>query len=118
MTCEKEILNLKTGDSVKLHCVFKDSQDIPKDLTGYTIAADFISNKTGKLLVATSTNTSGITITDAVNGAYTIDAGIALDWPIGEMPVDILYIKEGEPGHTDDFILDFTQGRTKLTIEL
>ena len=110
-TCESNIINVKVGSAVVLDCVYKASDGTPLDLTGITIAADFIHPKTGVVLSRTTTIDGSITL-GTNTGEYKINAGITTGWPLGEMPVDILYTKNGIPQHTEDFILDFTQGRT------
>ena len=116
MSCENKTLHFKTGSQVKMNCRYKDSQGVAKSLVDVVINADFIDNKTGNLLISTgSDEVGGIVITDGINGEYTIDAGIATDWPIGLMPVDILYTDLNGPSHTEDFFIDFSAGRTKAT---
>jgi len=112
-TCDTNVINIKVGSAVILYCVYQDATGTPLSLDGITIHADFIHPKTSVLLKATGTDAiGGITITDMAKGEYTINAGSSDGWPKGEMPTDILYTENGNPQHTEDFILDFDQGRT------
>ena len=43
-------------------------------------------------------------------GQYTVNAGDTLGWPLGDMPIDIKYIKGGVAQHTETFILRIEKG--------
>lgn len=114
MACENKTIPMKIGSSVRLNCIYTEEDGVTvKDLTGYTIDVDFINAKNNRTIKVTSTEDGSIVITDAIQGEYTIDAGISTNWPLGKMKVDIMYTKDGLPNHTEDFIIDFTQGRTQ-----
>ena len=62
--------------------------DVALDLTGSTIRCQFKKEKKTGALKKTITNTGGITVTDAVNGVFKIDAFV-LDWDEGDYYYDI-----------------------------
>jgi len=123
-TCDVNVINIKQGSAVVLNCVYQDSEGNPLSLTNIDIYTDFINPKTGITIFAASTIITpgggiggGIIITNSALGEYTIDAGNSAEWPLGQMPLDILYEKAGALQHTDDFILDFKKGRTQIKSE-
>jgi len=121
-SCDTNVINIKLGSDVILNCIYQDADNNPLSLSGILIFTDFISPKTGEVLFEASMatpggNIAGIIVTNESLGEYTINAGSSAGWPLGEMPLDILYSKSGILQHTDDFILDFQKGRTQLRTE-
>jgi len=110
--CDDNIINIKQGSGVVLNCIYQDSGGNGLSLTGMTIECDFVNPKTGDVIISATSADNTIIITNETTGEYTIDAGVSKDWPLGEMPVDIVYSKAYVPQHTEDFILDFVKGRT------
>lgn len=126
MVCENKTIYLKSGSSVTLSGKYTDSAGEPKSVIGIDIYCDFWDPKTNTLLVQTSTALGTIIRAPEVGdpatsegdiitgvGEYTIYAGSSLNWPKGEMPVDILYSQDNELQHTEDFTLDIGKGRTQ-----
>jgi len=124
MPCENNVIKIKSGSDVVLAMIYKDDAGIPISLVGYEIFMDFNNPKTGERLVGTWID-NGITITEVAGdatttGTYTVNPGNSKFWPLGEMPVDILYRYGGLIGtaqHTEDFILDFIKGHTQEPID-
>lgn len=122
MSCEEsQPLPMKIGDTVRLTCKVLDSDGNPKSLEGYRIDVDFINGKSGRIVVsANSTEDGGIVIHENGNdsvGEYTIHAGNSREWPLGNMPVDIMYSKNTDVIHTTDFSLNFSRGRSRAIDE-
>ncbi len=130
MSCEEpKILPAKTEAEVIMHCLYHEDDDVrtPKSLAGMEIDCDFVSPKTGETLSSCSTANGKITILEGNSvpgddpdnpgivgkGRYTIHGGIAEGWPVGDMPVDVMYTRNDKPFYTEDFIMAFTKGRTK-----
>ena len=83
----------------------------PIDLTtGYEVYMDFIDPKTGVILAQTGIG-QGVTLSDK-KGEYIVDPGDITGWPVGPMPVDILYINLGKPRPTERFILNILHSLT------
>ena len=62
--------------------IYKDNLDAPIDLTGVTIQIQFrYRSKTGTVVKDITTG-SGITLTDAVNGKFEIDAFTPINWAV------------------------------------
>jgi len=120
MSCnEEQVIPMKTGDTVRLTGIYKDSNDVPKSLDGYRIDIDFIHPTRGRVIQSTNSEDEegGIVIWENGNmniGEYTVYGGSSEDWPEGKMPVDVLYSKNGDQIHTEDFFLDFTKGRSRI----
>jgi len=81
---------MKTGDTVRLTCIFMDDDDKPQSLNGYRIDVDFINPKNGKVLFSADsyTENGGITVHDAT---YVIppdpfDPEDPDTWPPGTTP--------------------------------
>lgn len=111
--CTKDLLKIKTGADAKFDVLYTNADEEPVDLSGYGIALDFVNRKTGKLLVSTAVG-SGITITDAAEGRYFIDAGNTKGWPIGLMSLDIKYTEPNGTVHlTEDFHIFILAGITQ-----
>jgi hypothetical protein len=79
----------------------------PIDLTGVTIECIFRKGNKQGLPVKSIDTTSGITITDAVNGVFNFDAFI-LDWDAG------LYYYDIEFTFTDGTIKTYIEGTIKI----
>jgi len=114
--CNNNIINIKVGSGVVLNCVYQDSSGKGLSLKDMSIQVDFRDPKTGNLLATGHTANLSIIITDEITGEYTINVGSSLGWPVGQMPVDILYLHGGITQHTEDFILDFTPSRTQTKV--
>lgn len=75
---------------------FKDLQftitinDVALDLTGYTIECKFRLNRKKGVETYSIDTTSGITITDVVNGVFKIDA-FTCDWDVATYYYDIQF---------------------------
>jgi len=107
-------IEIKTGDNGQMTHQYTDNQDppVPIPLDNYEIHISYIDPKTRVPVVAMSTEAGNVIITDTVNGLYNTDPGSTWDWPLGKMPVDILYINNGVPQHTDNFIIHVKKGNT------
>lgn len=125
MSCEENILNVKTGSVLVLQCQYYEDDGVtPKSLAGYSIYVDF-KDQRGKLWKRASTENGGIIIdTNQGNidqgnidqgniGKYYIYSGDTSNWPVSKMPIDILYVYEDILQHTADIILQFNVGRSE-----
>ena len=105
-----KILQFKTGSSGVFEITYANDDGSVIDITGYSIDMDFYNIETDVLIISTSVG-SGITLTDAANGEFEVDAGATIAWPIGKMPIDIKYTPgSGEAQHTETFYIDVQKG--------
>jgi len=111
MSCNTNTLYIKTGATVQLTCVYKNDVGELISAEGLQIDVDFIDPKTKQVLKSTSTVDGSIYLTHNL-GEYVVDAGSSTGWPVGNMPVDILYTANGVSQPTTDFIINFSEGRT------
>ena len=85
-----------------------DVDGTPVDLTGVTIQIQFrFRCKTGSVVKDIAT-TSGITITDAVNGTFEIDEFTPVDWAVDT------YYYDAQITFTDGSIKTYIQGTVKI----
>ena len=118
MSCESKTIYNKTNAEVIMHCLYHEGDEVetPKSLLGIDIDVDFVSPKTGEVLSSCSTENGLITILEDGSfdiGRYTVHAGVATNWPEGDMPVDVMYTRNDVPFYTEDFIMAFGKGRSK-----
>lgn len=68
-----ESVNFKViqGDSFVLSVLYKDSNNTPINITGYTAEFQVKDSSSGKIVCATATTTNGIVL-DPTNGKFTI----------------------------------------------
>ena len=121
-----QIIDIKTGSSGLFTMIYSDpdagevgGDGEPINLTGYSIFMDFVDRITGKHIASLRYNPDtippdrGITIIDAAAGSYAVDPGQTDWWPLGNMPIDILYMKGGVKQHTETFQLNVLKGITR-----
>ena len=118
--CDSKTLEIKAGATASFTMVYKDDDNEPIPLPGYTIFMDFREAKTGVLLASTSIG-NGITIMevagdDTTTGTYQVNAGSTYGWQLGEMPVDIVYVYQYQAQPTEDFIIDIVTPRTDVQV--
>tara|TARA_R110002126_G_scaffold110317_1_gene247455 strand:- start:275 stop:622 length:348 start_codon:yes stop_codon:yes gene_type:complete len=86
-----------------------DAGDAPVDLTGVNVSFKFnYKCNTGMLVYNPSTTTSGVTITSAVNGAFTLDSFTPLTWEVG------IYHWDMTMEFTDGTIHTYVRGTVKV----
>ena len=92
-------INHKRGDTFQLNFTLTDSADAAIDLTNYDVRA-MARDSDGTLRVTWDESNSGINITDAASGEFSLKSEAAYaslptgqlateDWPVGVMNVDI-----------------------------
>jgi hypothetical protein len=105
----------KRGDSFNLSGTVTDADDLPVDLTGYTITSQ-LRSQTGALI-----QTFTVTVTDAANGLYTISApatGTAPNtgtdiWPIGTAKFDVQFAVGAEVTSSETVTLKVVEDYTR-----
>ncbi len=119
---EDKVIIIKTGSDATLNMSYTDNSDPPNPipLNNYAIFVDFINPKTRVALAKTYYDpfaegeiSSGINITDFDGGKFRVEAGNTSTWPLGDIPVDILYSIEEANTHTETFIIRMVQGISK-----
>jgi len=103
------VLPLFVGGDASMYITYSDAETgEPIDIsTDYEIFMTFINPKTGAVIKEIEVD-NGITIQEEI-GEYIADPGDIIEWPIGDMPVDILYVNRGKARPTNRFILDIQQ---------
>lgn len=79
------IIYHKKGDTLSYSCSWKDSSGVAIDLTGYTVNSQVRATSFVGTLTAT--------ITDAVNGLFTLSATATetATWPVTDGPFSLLF---------------------------
>jgi hypothetical protein len=98
----------KRGDTYTLNCTYTDADGVGIDLTSYTINSQARSNASATSTLFDVTSGSGITLTDATNGEYTLTvaASETESWTPGKYIQDIEYVTGGVVKSTETFKLE------------
>lgn len=103
MACKEEVIDFtfKRGDGAIITC------DADQTISSFTITCE-IRTKSGTLV-----DTMDVEILSATQFKMTPIAGTST-WPLGVLYSDILFVSgAGVPVHTEDFIIEILQERTK-----
>lgn len=85
------IITKKVGDSINWTCTYKDSAGTPIDLTNLVILCKARLNKTDDTPLFDLSIGNGITVTEAVNGLYTILIVDTTSYTVDLFDVDIQF---------------------------
>lgn len=103
-------IDFKRGDTLSLSCARKDSLGAAVNLTGVTI--------TSSVKVGAFTDTLTVTVTDAVNGLFTLTRAAASTalWPVSSdasvMYCDVQFVGGGVTRSSETFIINVVEDIT------
>ena len=106
-------LRVKTNERFYREMQYKDANDAAIDITSYSIDMD-IKSRAGALIANLSIG-SGITITTAASGMFTVEVTDTSQWGIGLARADIVLTDaSSDVTASETFNIDIIQGITSI----
>lgn len=108
---EENTLQIKTPTSLvfEMQYTADGNPENGESLADMGIYIAFKDPRTQRVLKEVSVD-DGITITDEENGVWECNGGSSEGFPLGLMPIDIQYSKNGTIQMTETFFMDFSKG--------